>query len=260
MTKREIYEQVVRLTSEIAETKIAQKIFDAAMYGDVEKTDMIINAFPYYYPELYERIVSFGDEFNELGERFRVNNKMRDEVMLDIMQFMQVLVQTGYIGLISETVRTGKAQKLQEAINDLERKYPYFNQELLALQNQYNKLLYDDTHTEHEGKIFGTKVDEENGVFVFDTNIIDVLSFYVLTILAEVSDDDFFYDKEVEEDGEMFTVPDKKDFANAIEEATNEEFAWFVENCRIVYCYCSDGDGEHHSVGKTLVDALMDEF
>lgn len=254
MTKREIYEQVVRLTSEIAETKIAQKIFDAAMYGDVEKTDMIINAFPYYYPELYKRIVSFAIEFDKLVEKpkedyVRIGSRCES--------FMKRLMDTGIIGQVDEVVDTEDAAKLQEVIIDFKQKSPRLVKKLVEFQKEFNQIR-DNQHAEYEWGIFGTKADEKNGVFVFDTNIIDALSFYVLTILARVRANDFFYDKEVEENGEIFTVTDNEDFVDAIEKATNEAFAVFVENFNIDYC--SDEDQEYYSVGETLVDAWRGYF
>lgn len=72
MTKRELYDKVVELTSELQKTNIAQRIFDAAMEKDALKAQVIIDAFPEYYPKLYEKITDFGEKFNSLVEKFKV--------------------------------------------------------------------------------------------------------------------------------------------------------------------------------------------
>lgn len=175
MTKREIYEQVVSLTAELAKTKVAEEIFDSAKAGDPIKTQEAIDSFPKKYPELYAKIVSFGKSFNKL---------------------------------------------------------------------------IDESATGEDGAIFGTKSDEANGIFVFDTDMIDALSFYAFTILGNM-DDVYFFDN-WEKD------PTSEDaFFKAIEEATNEEFAEFVE------CYSwTDwaGDEAYATVGDLLADILVGSF
>lgn len=257
MTKKEIYEKVVRLTSEIAETKIAQRIFDAAMDGNAEKTDMLISAFPYYYPELYKRIVSFGDEFNKLVGNSKEEEEKLDKIISQSKIFMNCLMRTRIISQIAEAADAEDTAKLQEVITNFKLKFQGLVQNLVELQKKFDEFRYNSP-TGNEGKIFGAKADEENGVFVFDTNTIDALSFYVLLILAEVDDIYFFHDEEVEEDGNVFTVLVNDDFVDAIEKATNEAFATFVSSYSI-----ADWVGEneeHHSVGELLVDVLADNF
>ena len=78
MTKKEIYENIVRLSGELTKIQIPEKIFNAAKAGDAQKVDTIFDAFPEYYPFLYQEIVRFGQEFNKLvGDSPEDNEKMK---------------------------------------------------------------------------------------------------------------------------------------------------------------------------------------
>lgn len=247
MTKNEIYEGVVRLTAELAQTNVAQKIFDAATDGDAVKAQTIIDAFPMFYPELYQKIVDFGKEFNKLvGDS--EEDKEDFKKLLENCEFMMYdLAQTKVIAQIAEAAETGDPTKVQEVINTFKKDYSVFAEKLLNFQEEYTA--YRDTHmTGYEGNVFGTKTDEENGIFVFDTNIIDALSFYVLNILANISDVYFFCDVENSSDP----------FLDAIAEATNDAFAEFIASYNIVDWVGKDE--EYQTVGEILVVALADEF
>ena len=69
MTKQEIYEQIVQLTSELHATNVAEKIFSAAKEGDPKKVEEVFETFEKEYPDLYARIVELGEEFEELQEK-----------------------------------------------------------------------------------------------------------------------------------------------------------------------------------------------
>lgn len=64
MTKQEIYERIVQLTSELHATNVAEKIFSAAREGDAKKVEEVFETFKKENPDLYARIVSFGADFN----------------------------------------------------------------------------------------------------------------------------------------------------------------------------------------------------
>ena len=57
MTKQEIYEKIVQLTSELHSTNVAEKIFSAAKEGDSKKVEEVFETFKKEYPDLYVRIV-----------------------------------------------------------------------------------------------------------------------------------------------------------------------------------------------------------
>ena len=257
MTKKEIYEQVVRLTSELKETKIAEKIFIAAAEGDAVKIDTIISVFPEYYPELHQRILSFGKEFNKLVGDSEESKARFKKVLQDCSSIMYDLADTKIIGQVAEAVEAGDAQKVLETIRDFKEQYSYFSVVLLVFQKEYTEYR-SSLGSSHEGEIFANEADEENGVFVFDTNIIDPLSFYLLSILANISDIYFFYGEKVQEDGEEITLPADEKFVDAIADATCEEFAVFVSNYNFPDWVGEDAD--YQSVGELLVDAMHGQF
>lgn len=251
MTKNEIYERVVRLTTELAQTKVAEKIFNAAIEGDVVKTQTIIASFPVYYPELYQKIVDFGKEFNKLVGDSEEDKEDFKKLLGNCEIMMYNLAQTKVIAQIAKAAETGDSTKIQEVIDTFKKDSSVFAENLLNFQEEFTKY-FDEHQTGNEGSIFGTETDEENGVFLFDTNIIDALSFYLLTILGNIADIYFFCD---DEEGNL-TSADK--FFDAIQDATNEAFAEFVASYNLVDWV--GRDKKYQSVGKILVAALADEF
>lgn len=64
MTKQEIYEQIVQLTSELHATNVAEKIFSAAKEGDPEKVEEVFETFKKEYPDLYQKIIKFEEDYD----------------------------------------------------------------------------------------------------------------------------------------------------------------------------------------------------
>lgn len=251
MTRNEIYEQVVQLTTELAQTNVAEKIFNAATEGDAVKAQTIIDFFPVYYPELNQKIVNFGQQFNKLVGDSEEDKEKERKIHQDCVFFMYGLAETKVIAQIAKATETGDPTKTQEVIDTFQKEYSGLTENLINFQEEFTK--YRDKHkTGHEGAIFGTETDEDNGVFVFDTSIIDALSFYVLNILGNIADIYFFCD---DENGDP-TSADK--FFDAIHDATNEAFAEFVASYNLVELVGKDK--EYQSVGEILVAALADEF
>ena len=199
MTKNEIYEQVVRLTAELAETKVAKAIFAAATEGEAVKAQTIIDVFPVFYPELYQKIVDFGKEFNKLVGDSEEDKEKRSTILQSCEVMMYSLAQTKVIAQIAKAAETGDPRKVQEVIDTFKKDYSGFVEDLMNFQKEYNE--YRDTHRKgNKGEIFGAEIDEENGIFVFDTNVIDALSFYVLKILANIAGVYFFCDVDSSDD------------------------------------------------------------
>ena len=69
MTKQENYEQVVRLTSEVYATNVAEKLFSAVKEKNQVKFDEVFEGFKKENTDLYQRIVAFGEAFNERVEK-----------------------------------------------------------------------------------------------------------------------------------------------------------------------------------------------
>lgn len=259
MTKNDIYEQVVRLTAEIAKTNIAERIFDAVAEENVRRVDTILHAFPDYYPELSIKIKNFSLEFKRLIGESSDDKYEESSMRLRSEWFMETLSQNKDLEQVVEAAYTGDTTKLQEAITNFKKKKPTLDRELVGFIIEYGEYKKNHQYTGGEGAIFGTKADEKNGVFVFDTNVIDALSFYVFTILADIDDIYFFYSEEIEEDGEKIEFLGNDEFVDAIEKATNEAFATFVANYNLLDWVGGEYD-EYQSVGEILVDAFADRF
>lgn len=252
MTKNEIYEQVVRLTSELAQTGIAKRIFDVALNEDAVTTQIIIDTFPYYYPELYQEIVKFGKEFNKLVGESEEDKQREEEIDNKSIVLMQVIARSKIINRISEALDTKKPTNIQGILVDFQEEHSGFIELLKNFQEEFDEY-WDENKTGREGEIFGEETDEENGVFVFDTTIIDALSFYVLVIFAKIEEVYLFCDDE-----ECSLMSSAGAFYDAIEEATNEAFTEFVASYNIVEWVGKDE--EYKTVGEILVDALADRF
>ena len=190
MTKKEIYERVVQLTAELAKTKVAERIFDAAAEGNVAKTQKIIDIFPSFYPGLYQRIVEFGIEFNRLIGESKEDRERRNKILESCEVMMYALAETEIIAKIARAVEAGEADKVQEVIGTFLNEYEGLSKNLVYFQEEYLEYRKDNK-TGLEGAIFGVMPDEANGVFVFDPDAIDTLSFYVsislLTFLMCIS-------------------------------------------------------------------------
>jgi len=64
VTKQEIYEDVLRLTSELTASGVVDKIFAAASRDNGRDVDSVYESYTEDNLELHERIVSFGEEIN----------------------------------------------------------------------------------------------------------------------------------------------------------------------------------------------------
>ena len=64
MTKQEIYERIVQLTSELHATNVAEKIFSAAKEGDPEKVEEVFETSKEENPDLYQKILKFEEDFD----------------------------------------------------------------------------------------------------------------------------------------------------------------------------------------------------
>lgn len=251
MTKREIYEQVVRLTDKLAQTEVAKKIFAAAFKGDVGNTRLIIDAFPLYYPELHKEIVSFGEKYNKLVGNSTEDAKKIENIRDKSFLLMDAIVRTNFIGKINNAIKTGDSTKINEVIVTFIEEEPCLIENIVNLQEKFSQY-QEESNKEENGAIFGTNTDEEKGIFVFDTNIIDVLSFYVLCIFANISDAYLF--RNWEDDP---TSSDK--FNDAILEATNGPFWNFVRRYNIIDWIGKDCEYEDQ-LARLLVDILAEDI
>lgn len=254
MTKDEIYERVVRLTEEISETHVARRIFYHAKYGNVEMVNAIIDSFSEYYPNLFDAIAQFGWEYNKMVGNSAEDIQEFDDIWEDCASVMYNLAGTKIIADIIDAEQAGDTEKVMEAIKCFREKNPELTKKVICFQKRYSKFCLNEK-TGSEGAIFGSKPDSEKGVYVFDTTIIDPLSFYVLTMLAGIREVCFFCEED--ENGNYYSYPDSN-FISAIAEATNETFADFVACYNAVDCVGPNED--YRSFGELLADVFNDRF
>ena len=60
VTKQEIYEQIVRLTSELHATNVAEKFFGAAKEGDSKRVEEVFETFKKENLDFYLKVLNFG--------------------------------------------------------------------------------------------------------------------------------------------------------------------------------------------------------
>jgi len=89
VTKQEIYEQIVQLTSELHATNVAEKIFNTAKEGDSAKVEEVFENFKKENREFYLRILNFGASVREnlFGKSIKLfgsrGNKVKETYVFD---------------------------------------------------------------------------------------------------------------------------------------------------------------------------------
>lgn len=233
MTKKEVYNRIVDLTSRLESTRVAEKAFDAVADADVERVNRIIAAFPEYYHELYNAIVDFGKNFNALvGDNADYRND-HNKFVEKCECYMSELIDSD---IIEQIAYTEDAEQLQQIISNFKRKYRSLLEKLIKFQKEVNlKRKWMPTGT--EGEIFGAEPDANH--VVFDDKVLDPLSFFLLLFLANISD------------SYLFSAEGYENYIKALAKVTNDAFAEFVT--LYVFDKCQN-DGV--SFGDILVPAF----
>lgn len=195
MTKKDFYNEIVRLTDEIKKTGTAERIFFCAQKGFVETINSTLSDFEKDYEDLFSQIIDFKNHWN----CFKSNGKILGSTITD-------------------------------------------------LKNQWNSFNKNNSN----GRIFGSADNEETGIFKYDPNVIDTLSFIVFLILAHINDIDIFEDTDVDSDSQ-------------------EGFFQAIASCGKEYCMLENflrgnnlitflEDDYYNNVGALLVDIFDEEF
>ncbi len=187
MTKQTIYDTIVSLTTELKPTNIGLKLFEAAKSseGAGQKVSEVLETFANEYPELYQKIWRFADDFNE------------------------------YMSL--------------------------------------------PTTSAFAGEIFGAKEDKENGITVFDPNIIHASSFFAFTFITDI-DEVYLFTGECIEIGENEWLTDDVTYLDALEEESGStDLANFLANASFSFeeidCL-SDSDLIYDNICDLLADVF----
>ena len=134
MVKTEIYNKVVQLTAELAQTHVAEKIFKAVAERDSVKAQKIIDTFPEFYPELYQKIVDFGKEFNKLIGRSEEDEEEFKKILERCEVIMYDLAETKVIDKIAKASETEDPTKIKEVIDTFKNEHSYFVNKLMDFQ------------------------------------------------------------------------------------------------------------------------------
>ncbi len=251
MTNKQAYDSVVSLTQELAKTEFPKRLFEYVEQGDIETVESLVSCFPIFYPELYQQIADFGKAYNEFIGESPADDARRNNILKKGGYLLYSLAFGNILSEISSAIDSGEAEKIKEIFDKLKEQHSGIVEEFATYQNEFSEYKDVIIATSNNGKIFGVVANEEKGVYVFDPNVIDVLSFYVLNIYANIADIDFFEDN----DGELTAAAP---FFEAIEEATNNNFCNFVRGCNFVDCIESAVD--NFTIAELLVYAYEDDF
>ena len=245
MTKQEIYDHVVRYTSKIKKTGIAQRICWALSSGNAESINTLFDAFPMYYPGIYNQVCAFGHLFNSLVGDDVIDIEKSSRIMQDCGFIMYALAKTEIISHIANADAAGDDERVLALIKEFNEQNPYFVGNLISFQRAFSEY-QSSCPSGKDGEIFGLEENIEEEIFVFDEKKIDPMSFFVFTIIANIRIPYFFY----RDDDNKLSL---EAFEDAIGNMTNVNFAHFVTSF-----YAFDFIGykkNYQTIGDILVDA-----
>ncbi len=122
MTKQEIYDQVVNLTSELAHTDIAIKIFDTANNGSAEDVENAVLEFQTENPELHQKIVDFGQKcINMMNEGMDVEIfGVVEDTVRGLYVFDPILIDALSFELLTFLIEVDDSQFFSEWEDDVQ--------------------------------------------------------------------------------------------------------------------------------------------
>ena len=260
MTKKEIYEGVVRFTKELEARGISREFLDtlqyAKLFNDYSVIDSNLKMIPYKYADLYTQIVQFGKDFNEM-----IGDTDEDWLKFYELQSQGELLfnisGTGIIREIFKAFDNRDSEKIIKLIEDFHKEHFHLAQETRKYQHDIDDL---ESRMEkcHDGEIFGPDPDEENGIYVFDINVIDPFSFFLFSILALI-DIRYLFQCDEYEEGSVYSLRSLTNFIEGIRDVTNNSFAEFVGE----YCpldWVGQAEGDYSTIGELFYDAICDKF
>jgi len=110
-------------------------------------------------------------------------------------------IKTTDVGLKLFEAAKSDGQKVKEASESFMAEHPELYQKMCSFATDYNKII-EESETGNDAEIFGLEKDEENGIFIFDLNVIDASSYFALTFLTGI-DDSYFFKLEVDDDEDI---------------------------------------------------------
>ena len=258
MTKKEIYEGIVRLTNKLKATSIPNQFLDLILYAKKHKDysfiDRKFEKIPYECKDLYDEIVVFGYNYNEMIGDTDENWGKLHKLLGEGGDLIYGLCGKGIIGEIAKEKLD--EEKIIKLIKEFREEYG-LTPELREYQKEHDKLEAEFKKFS-EGEIFGPDPDEENGIYVFDINVIDPFSFFLFSILAHI-DIRYLFQCDEYEEGSVYSLRSLTIFIEGIRDVTNNSFAEFVGE----YCpldWVGQAEGEYSTIGELFYDAICDKF
>ena len=120
-------------------------------------------------------------------------------------------------------------QKVEEVCENFVAQYTDLYDKMFTFSDEFVKLI-EESKTGCDAEIFGLEKNEENDVWVFDSNIIKASSLFVLTFLTDI-DYAYFFRGEYIEIGEDEYVTAFSPYFDALEEeSSSSDFVDFLGN------------------------------
>lgn len=253
MTKKEIYERIVELTGEITQTGYTTKVFNVVKDDDAEAVQVVINAFPYLYPVLYQDILCFGRDFNEfVGDTPEAEEEFEDIHDLG-KDSVHSLFEINFFSKMMSAYKSGDAESLKKVFGEFQNKYSEYFKKMLSIEKEYNTRLKKLRRKSHDGGVFGLSDDARKGLHKFNPEVINPVSFFFLVMLSGILEVELFY---AEEDDE--NLGSVEFYADALEKVLGKGFSNFVLNYNLVTWV---GDGrDYETLGEILTDIMFDRF
>lgn len=126
---------------------------------------------------------------------------MTKQQIYDTIVSLTAEIKTTDVGFKLFEAAKLNGQKVKEVSETFMTEYPELYQKMCSFATEFNKLI-DESDT----CIFGLEKDEENEIFVFDPNVINVPSFFVLTFLTDIDDLYLFTEEYIEVEDEEYVT------------------------------------------------------
>lgn len=138
----------------------------------------------------------------------------KQKIYTCIVELTSELYSKNIAKKIFRAAKKRDAKNIERICANFEKENSRLYKKIVKFGKKYNKQINKDWKN---GEIFAAEEDKKLGRFVFDTNLIDSMSFFVFICLANI-DNIFLFEFSVAEEA----------FAKALEEAGYKELAKFV--------------------------------
>ena len=143
------------------------------------------------------------------------------ELYEQIVRFSSELASLNLACDVLKASKTGKTIEVQKVFEKFKEENFELYQEIEKFSKEYKQTIQN---APHDLEIFGIREDTENGIFVYDPNIINTPNFYMLILLGEIDESYLF----------LTCADDDDEFVNELEVYGGQKLAEFVSKCAAV--------------------------